>query len=220
MSDWWTYRLSDFLLFAPRTYWRQFELMNQQWWPLQWPLLAAGLVLAFALWRGVPRLAGAPVVLAWALSAWAFLWQRYAGIHWLAPWFAAAFVLQALLLAVAFRRATGVRSGAGALWVLAAVLGYPLLGALAGRPWSQAELFGLAPDATVLASFGALLSPRRAWLWPIPLAWSAIAGATRWAMEDPFAALLPAGALLALAGAAFSSRTGRAPPAPCPAARP
>ena len=28
MSEWWTYRLSDFLLFAPRTYWRQFELLN------------------------------------------------------------------------------------------------------------------------------------------------------------------------------------------------
>ena len=46
MSEWWTYRLSDFLLFAPRTYWRQFELMNLQWWPLQPLLLAAGVLIA------------------------------------------------------------------------------------------------------------------------------------------------------------------------------
>ena len=30
---------------------------------------------------------------AWVAVAWAFHLERYAGIHWLAPWFAAAFVL-------------------------------------------------------------------------------------------------------------------------------
>ena len=28
MSEWWTYRLSNFLLFSPRTYYRLFELYN------------------------------------------------------------------------------------------------------------------------------------------------------------------------------------------------
>ena len=31
MSEWWTYRLSDFLLYAPRTYFRLFELYNDTW---------------------------------------------------------------------------------------------------------------------------------------------------------------------------------------------
>ena len=35
MSEWWTYRPSDFLMFAPRTYWRLFELHNEAWWPAQ-----------------------------------------------------------------------------------------------------------------------------------------------------------------------------------------
>lgn len=225
MSSWWTYRLSDFLLFAPRTYWRQFELMNQQWWPLQPALLAAGLLLALALWRGsarARRLAGLGLALAFALAAWAFLWRRYAGIHWLAPWFAAAFALQALLLAALAWRAPGACSRPGACAVLLAVAVYPLLGGLAGRPLAQAEVFGLAPDPTVLAGFGALLSRGRghAWAWPVPLAWCGISGATLWTMDDPLALVPPAAALLALAAAALSSRTGRVPPAPCPAARP
>jgi hypothetical protein len=29
MSEWWTYTLSDFLLFSPRVYYRLFELHNR-----------------------------------------------------------------------------------------------------------------------------------------------------------------------------------------------
>ena len=29
----WSYRLSDFLLFSPRVYWRMFELHNAALWP-------------------------------------------------------------------------------------------------------------------------------------------------------------------------------------------
>ena len=47
MSEWWTYRPSDFLMFAPDTYWRLFELHNAAWWPLG--LLANVLVLALSL---------------------------------------------------------------------------------------------------------------------------------------------------------------------------
>ena len=35
MSEWWTYRPEDFLLFSPRVYWRMFELHNAALWPLQ-----------------------------------------------------------------------------------------------------------------------------------------------------------------------------------------
>jgi hypothetical protein len=42
MSEWWTYRPSDFLLFAPRTYYRLFELYNSEIWPLQIVALLAG----------------------------------------------------------------------------------------------------------------------------------------------------------------------------------
>jgi NADP-dependent 3-hydroxy acid dehydrogenase YdfG len=34
MTEWWTYRLSDFLMFSARTYRRLFELYNTEVWPL------------------------------------------------------------------------------------------------------------------------------------------------------------------------------------------
>ena len=77
------------------------------------------------------------------------------------------------------------------------------------------ELFGLAPDPTVLATFGVLALLRlhggvRArglqrvlfgMLWIVPLAWCAFSTTLLWAMRAPEAALLPLGAGLALVAA-------------------
>ena len=48
MPEWWTYSLTDFLLFSPDTYWRLFERYNEAIWPLQIGAAALGLAL-FAL---------------------------------------------------------------------------------------------------------------------------------------------------------------------------
>ena len=34
-TEWWTYRLSDLLMFSARSYHRLFELYNQDIWPAQ-----------------------------------------------------------------------------------------------------------------------------------------------------------------------------------------
>ncbi|MCW5773784.1 MAG: MFS transporter permease, partial [Rhodospirillaceae bacterium] len=47
MSEWWTYSLSSFLLFSPRTFYRLFELHNAAIWPGQVAALVLGLA---ALW--------------------------------------------------------------------------------------------------------------------------------------------------------------------------
>lgn len=101
MSEWWTYRLSDFLMFSPRTYWRLVELYNHDVWPAQ----LAGLAVGFAaLWLAASRRAGAGRVLAallavaWLWVGWAFHWQRYATINWAAQYFAVAYAIQAGLL--------------------------------------------------------------------------------------------------------------------------
>ena len=45
MSEWWTYGLSDFLMFSPDTYWRLVERYNRALWPLQLGVVAAGSLL-------------------------------------------------------------------------------------------------------------------------------------------------------------------------------
>ena len=40
MSEWWSYRPADFLMFSPRIYWRLFASINEAFWPAQPALLA------------------------------------------------------------------------------------------------------------------------------------------------------------------------------------
>lgn len=166
VSEWWTYRPADFLMFAPGTWWRLFELHNQAWWPAQVLLLLAGCAVVVGLWRahrGSLRAATVLLALAWAFVAWAFLWQRYAAINWSATGFAWGFAAQSVgLLVLATRpslslEARPARRRAGLGLLLWAVLAHPWLAPVLGRPWVQAEVFGLAPDPTAIATLGVLL---------------------------------------------------------------
>jgi hypothetical protein len=227
MSEWWTYSLRDLLLFSPRTYTRLFELYNLEWWPLQLVALALGIAV-LALWRRggerAGRAAAALLALCWLWVAWAFHEQRYASINLAAGYFAWAFVAQALLLlwfgwvrsrlTPASTPRLQVRAGLGLL--LFAVLIFPLVGPLQGRSWTQAEVFGMAPDPTALATLGVLLlaGARPTWaLYPIPVAWCLISGATLWTMDAPGFAVAPLAALLtvglAVGGASMNAESKR-----------
>lgn len=202
-------------MFSPRIYWRLFEAINQAWWPL--PLLAPLLALAVGLWAwrtgsaSAWRAALACSAGACALVAWAYHWQRFAPIQWVAEGYAWGFGLQALgLLLLASRASAGVvavvRRQAGAalgLWALAA---HPLLPALSGRPWAQAEVWGLAPDPTAIAMLALWLClPRRpatTWLPAVlPLLWCAISAATLATMGEWQAVVPLAAVVVALAAA-------------------
>lgn len=210
MSEWWTYRLSDFLMFAPRTYYRLFELYNAEIWPLPILALALGAVMPWLIWRGSSmneRIIGAILGAAWLFVGWAYHWQRYMAINWGAEYYAVGFILEGLLLlgfgaagALRFRR-PGTKD-AIAILLLAVGLLYPLIAPLAGRPLGQAEVFGIAPDPTAIATLGALVLAigRIGWLLiALPILWCAITAATLWTMETP-EALIPAAAVaLALA---------------------
>lgn len=227
MSEWWSYRLSDFLLFSARTYYRLFELYNADIWPAG--QIAAGLVglaLVFAALRGgvaAARSACALLAGCWLWVAWAFHLQRYAAINWAATGFAAAFALEGMLLLAIGGTSTrlrigavrGLRGYAGVALLLFALLVQPWLGMLFGRSWRQAELFALAPDPSALGTLGLLLllrpvdgtKPVFAWLlWPIPLLWCLVSAATLWTMQAPDALLLPCAALLAVFAARAPSR--------------
>lgn len=230
MSEWWTYRPSDFLMFAPRTYWRLFELHNAQWWPLQALLsLAALACVAWAVRRGAPGLragvAGLAVV--WAFVAASFLLQRYAQVNWAASAFAGVFLLQAGGLAVLatrgdLRAASGApRRAVGTLLLAWALGGHPLLAFASGRPWTQAEVFGIAPDPTAIATLGWLLWNDAATrstrlllgaLRSVPIAWCAVSAATLWTMDAAQAWVsLIAGAAAAVALTDGERPAGRTP---------
>jgi hypothetical protein len=213
MSEWWTYRLTSFLLFAPRTYHRLFELYNQAIWPAQIAAFATGVAIVALLvggYRHRDRLVAGLLAAGWLWVAWAFLYQRYAQINWVAPWFAAAFALQALLLAgggavanrIAFKSSQSLRSRFAIALTAIVVAGYPLLAPLTGRSWTTAEAFGVAPDPTAIATAAVLALVRRPMLrWlllAIPLAACTIAALTQWAMGASEAVVVAAAALVAL----------------------
>jgi len=198
MSEWWTYRLEDFLLFSPRVYWRMFELHNANFWPLHLLALAAGLTIVLLALRR-PRRHGLWVALIlaalFAFVGWSFLWSRYAAINWAIAYVAPAFGLQALLLAIGCAARGGLafdrQDMAGRLGLLIMAAGlvvYPLLPPLFGQPWASAEVFGIAPDPTAIAALGVLLAASGGLtplLFPIPLLWLLLSGLTLHAMGDP-----------------------------------
>ncbi len=214
MKVWLSYSLSDFLLFTPQTYYRLFDLYNRAIWPVHVAVAAIGLLLLVLLLHGGERRAQAIAgVLAacWLWVAWAFLFARYDPINWMARYAATGFTLEAFLLLVAGILLNRPRSGthvvspdfaslAGTAIVVFALFIQPLFAPLLGRPWTQMEIFGLAPDPTAAATIGALLTlPRAHWyLFVIPLLWCAITGATLWTMEASDALLMPAIAILSL----------------------
>jgi hypothetical protein len=225
MPEWWTYSLSDFLLFSPRTYYRLIERHNLALWPAHIAALAAGVAVAGLLHRPTPArsraIAGTLAVL-WAWVGWTFVARRYATINWAASYLAWLFAAEVVLLGwlgavggqlrFGWRRDSAGLAG-GALFVGSVAL-YPVLAPALGRGWTQSELFGIAPDPTVLGTLGLLLmaegSPRplRA-LLAAPIAWCLLGGATLLAMESPEAWIL---LLVAVLVPAVSRTTGR--PAP------
>jgi hypothetical protein len=196
MQEWLSYSLSDFLLFSPRTYYRMIERHNEAVWPAQLLTMALGIGILGALRHPSTtqgRIIAGILALLWIWVAWAFLLYRYATINWAIKYVVPFFVLEALLLVwwgviggkLSFAvRPTAIGRLGTALFVLSLLL-YPALAVIVGRPWNQAEVFGIAPDPTVIATVGLLLlTSRLRWgLLPVPLLWCGITAATLWAMS-------------------------------------
>jgi hypothetical protein len=191
MSEWWSYRPSDFLMYSPRSWGRLLEGLHRDLWPAQVAvalLAAAMLVAAWRRPRDTARVVCGVLAVAWAWIAWDFFWNRLAQISTGAAWMAGAAALQALLLAaVATRQPTDDAAKApravGLSLAAIALLPWPLLAPLRGAGWAQAELPGLTPDATALFTIGLLLAlpvRLRGWLLMVPAALLAIGLTMQW----------------------------------------
>ncbi len=220
MPEWWTYRPEDFLLFSARAYFRMFERHNEAVWPAQVAAVVLGLAAIGLLYRQTPnraRLAAAILAALWAWVGWSFLLRRYAEINWAAGWLAGLFAAESALLLWAgvlrarlrFRGGGGVAARAGVALVLAGMLAYPALAPLLGRSWRQAEVFGIAPDPTAVATLGLLLAaerPRRL-LLALPVVWCLLSGVNLWALGSPgFWAPVGAAAVAVVVAAAARRR--------------
>ena len=198
MPEWWTYSLSDFLLFSPRTYYRLVQHHNLGLWPVHFATLALGAIVAVLLRRATPARSRAAATILAAVWAWVgctFVARRYATINWAASYLAWLFALEVVLLGwlvvlrgrVRFGWRCGARGVAGGGLFAAALALYPMLAPAAGRGVQQAEVFGIMPDPTVLGTLGVLVaaegSPRSRWaLLAAPLVWCLVSGATLLAM--------------------------------------
>ena len=228
MTDNWAgYALSDFLMFSPASYFRRYELANADLWPAQLLLAVAAAALLWMVWHRQARTGPWIALLlagAWILVAVGFLHRHYAQINLTADWFALAFVLQALLLfacslrevcrQLVFEPLPPRARYPGMLLFVYSLLIHPLAGLLAGRSWRGVELFGIAPDATALATIGILLTGLHAGTWPlllIPVAWCAVSALTYLAMGHVHGVATLALALTAVVATVVLRRGERVP---------
>jgi len=202
MAEWLDYSLADFLLFAPGTFWRLFELMNAAIWPLTLlvPAVLAGVAVTAVLGRRPAAWAvGLTLASSWAGLALLFLGTHYAPINWAVSWIIPfAWVQATLTIALV----PGLRFDPRATrpWLaygfIAVAMAYPIIGVLAGRPFAQAEIAGLAPDPTALLTVGLLGLVRPNWRLPVllvlPTGWMLFSAATLFAMDEPSAWVIAA----------------------------
>jgi hypothetical protein len=211
MSEWWTYRLTDFLLFSPRTYDRLFELYNTAIWPAQIVAIAFGLVIWVLLSRATVssgRVVAGVLTASWLWVGIVFQMKRYATINWAATYFGLAFVLEAALLLwlgvfrgrLTFGQPTDRVGWLGLGMFLFPLWAQPLTDLVLGRRWSRLEIFGVAPDPTVIATLGLLMlaggSGRRPLIF-IPVIWCLISGVTLWTIKASDAWIPPLAAAIA-----------------------
>ena len=219
MPEWWTYTLSDFLLFSPRTYYRLIERYNVALWPAQILTIGLGLLILDLLrrraaWQG--RIISIILALSWTWVAAAFLWARFATINWAVIYLLPFLAIEVLLLVwigvirrrLSFAFSADVPGILGIGLFIFSLVFYPTLAPLVGRTWRQAEVFGMAPDPTVIGTLGlVLLTGRHRPRWDllvVPVLWCLISGATLFAMAAPESWVPPTAAVLSLLGSSWT----------------
>ncbi|WP_245310278.1 DUF6064 family protein [Bradyrhizobium jicamae] len=189
-----------------------FELHNAALWPLHFVTFDAGLIILLLIaWRpgSSARWVASILAMLWIFVGWSFLWNRYTTINWVAAYIAPAFFVEGtLLLIAALSGALAFEKRRPGDWIAYLILGFallgqPLLAPLQGRGWASSEVFGIAPDPTVIGTLGVLLLARGRlvpWLLPIPVLWCLLSGLTLQTMGEPQAWATYAGLALAALG--------------------
>jgi hypothetical protein len=208
------------LSFTPEVFFSLFEQYNRSIWPGQFLAYGLGIIALLLAFRPFPqrdRIIGAVLATGWLWIGVVYHSLYFTQINFIAPLFAVLFVLQGLLFTwtlalrgkVAFRFRPDVFGWTGLGFAIFAMMGYPLLGWLAGHGWPRSPVFGVTPCPTTIFTWGMLLlvagrTPLH--LTVIPLIWSLIGGSAAWLLAVPEDATLPVAALIACVLIVWKSR--------------
>lgn len=197
--------------FTPEVFFALFENYNLTIWPahiVAYTLGFLALVLVFRPSAAGGRVISAVLALFWLWNGAVYHWLFFAGINFVAPVFAALFVLQGLLFAravlskgeVSFRFDATLYGWAGLALTIFAIAGYPLMNWLAGHGWPQMPVFGTSPSPMTIFTLGVLLMAGRSvslYLVAVPVLWAIFAGTAAPALLN-----MPEDIALLLAGVA------------------
>ncbi len=218
IADWRTYSVEDFIPFTADVYFRLIERTNEAAWPLHVLTLIGGLAAAMLLVRGGGRTAGALLALAWLWPGGVFLLQRYSELNWAGDYFGWAFLGQAVVVFCCalvgrfkwegFRR-FGLAEWAGFALFVYGLAAYLFWAPVAGGGWAEAEVFGVHPDPTAVATIGFVLVAAGRWsgwiCWVIPALWCLVSALTLRELDVVWAPGLTFAAAVGLAGLIWKS---------------
>ena len=167
-----------------------FEKYNRAVWPMQVVLvILAGIALLLAIKNGKhgDKIIAAILAFLWLWIGIVYQWVYFTSINKAAYVFGALFVLQAFVFfsagvlrsAVSFSFKRNAYSLTGGVFILYALVIYPLLGYFFGHVYPRNPTFGL-PCPTTIFTFGLLLMTQKfipGYLLVIPLIWALIGSA-------------------------------------------
>jgi hypothetical protein len=165
-----------------------FESYNLAIWPMQviaHLLGIAAVLLAIKKIRYSDRIISAVLSFYWLWMGVVYHLMYFSAINKVAYGFAFLFIIQGILfLAVgvikpnmSFKLRPDIFSITGAIFILYAMILYPILGSLLGHGYPQSPCFGVAPCPATIFTFGLLLWADRKlpkYILVVPLFWSII----------------------------------------------
>lgn len=186
-------------MFTPEIWFRLVERYQLELWPLQLVTLSLG---GWMLWQVYYRPANSSrainmvLSVCWAWVGWVFHFNYFATINFAALGFGGLFLLQAVMLLYfgvfkqkpqfQHRKMFNLGNRFGVFLVVFSLLALPILAAVIAGKMAQADVFGLSPDATALATIGFILMAKRGGrkrLLLLPMIWAIVSALQMWTIS-------------------------------------
>lgn len=141
---------------------------HEKIWPVQIIAVFLTVTVLYALYRPFlqsGRLVGLVLILFWIWSGYVYYIREFSALSFLAPTYGIFFLLQAALLvwfvvtpnSLNFQFARYSKGWAGIVFIVLALLIYPLAMVLYEGQWKSYHLVGVTPLSTALFSMGAIM---------------------------------------------------------------